>query len=85
MAWITSGVPLNGTWVTLMSAAATNFSVLRCVPLPIPAWPQLIAPGFDFASFTRSMRVLYAEPAFTTSTFGWLASGTTSVKSLSVS
>src|SRR6266850_3932401 len=51
-------VPLNGTWVTFIFAASTNFSVLRCVPLPTPAWPQLIAPGLAFAAFTTSIRVL---------------------------
>ena len=62
-----------------------SFSVLRCVPLPTPAWPKLIAPGFALASPTRSASDLCGEPAFTTSTFGASESGTISTKSLVVS
>jgi hypothetical protein len=81
----TSGVPLNGTWVTLMSAAAISFSVLRCVPLPSPAWPKLIAPGFALAWLMRSISDLCGEASGTTSTLGAIDSGTMSTKSLAVS
>ena len=82
---MTSGVPLNGTSVTLMCAAAIHFSVLKCVPLPMPAWPMLIAPGFALMAESRSAIVLYGESTLTTRTFGCSVNGTMSVKSFSVS
>ena len=44
-----------------MLAAAISFSVLRCVPLPTPAWPKLIAPGFARARATKSASDLCGE------------------------
>ncbi len=53
-----SGVPLYGTCNTSMPAASLNFSPLMCVPLPMPADPKFSAPGFFFASASRSATVL---------------------------
>ncbi len=82
---MTSGEPLNGTCVTLIAAADISFSVERCVPLPTPAWPKLIAPGFAFAAAISSPIVLIGEAAGTTSTFGWIDNGAISTKSFVVS
>ena len=62
-----------------------NFSVERCVPLPTPACPKLSAPGFAFATATRSATLFTADPTGTTSTLGCTARGAMSMKSRVVS
>ena len=71
--------------VTSIFEASLNFSVLRCVPLPMPAKAKLILPGLVRASASRSATDFSFEDGWTMRTFGWPTSGMMSTKSCTVS
>src|SRR5476651_1850724 len=65
---IASGMPLNGTWPTLIPLRLLNNSAAKCVLLPTP--PDEYSSGFAFAIATRSLTDLTPSAELTTRTFG---------------
>ena len=52
-----------------------------CVPVPTPAEPNFSAPRFAFAAAISSATVVMPAVLPATSTYGWLVSGATGMKS----
>src|SRR3954467_1721925 len=57
-------VPLYGTCVMSTRATLLKSSPARCEPEPLPDETKLIAPGFDFASATRSRTDDACKPGY---------------------
>ena len=80
-----SALPLYGTCSSLTPASMLKSSPPRCEPLPRPAEPKVIWPGFAFASAIRSLTDLTGSDGCTISAPGAMVSRVIGAKSLIVS
>ena len=61
----------RGTRIALHPVMLVNTTAVRCVVLPVPAWPILSVLGFFLQSATKSLAVFHLDLAFTATTRGW--------------